>query len=126
MALPIWLADELWEDEGMVIEDAEAGEMDGKAVKGKKRKRKMLEGGALGDEEGKKRKIEDGQGGVVEGGKKRKLKDEDTSAEMKERRERLRKQKEEVRARVGIEGEVGEGEKPRKVKESKKVVEVLV
>jgi len=87
MALPIWLADELWEDEGMVIEDAEAEEMNGKAIKGKKRKRKMLEGGALEDGEGKRRKIEDGEGG----GKKRKMKDEDMSAEMKERRERLRK-----------------------------------
>jgi len=92
MALPIWLADELWVDEGAVLEAEEVEERQLAAIERKKGKkgRKMLEGGK--------------QGG--EGGKKRKLEDTDFSLEMKERREKLRAQKRELRgAAAGVGGE---------------------
>lgn len=88
MALPIWLADELWVDEGAVLEAEEVEERQLAAIETKKGKkgRKMLEGGKGGAD----RK----EGG--EGEKKRKLEDTDFSLEMKERREKLRAQKREL------------------------------
>lgn len=97
MALPIWLADELWIDEGAVLEAGEVEERQLAAVERKKEKkrRKMLEGGKEG----------------AEGGKKRKLEDTDFSLEIKERREKLRAQKRELRE--GVAG-VGGKEKAEK------------
>ena len=107
MALPVWLADELWVDEGAVLEAEEVEERQLAAIERKKGKtgKKMLEGGKEG----------------VEGGKKRKLEDTDFSLEIKERREKLRAQKRELRdAAAGVGGKgkaekgVGEKEKAEK------------
>lgn len=106
MALPIWLAEELWTDEGMILEDeqVEAAKLL-KAQKGK-RKRKALEGpleGAIeAPAEVKKRK---GIDGITEDGhsgkkKAKKMADGDLSQEMKERREKLRQQKSEAREKL--------------------------
>lgn len=83
MALPIWLAEELWIDEADVLEDEEAERAKLLAKqKGKKRNRgSLLKGGD----------------GVDDTSKKRKLEDTDFSQEMKERREKLRAQKKEMR-----------------------------
>lgn len=92
MALPVWLAGELWVDEGAVLEAEEVEERQLAAIERKKGKtgKKMLEGGKEG----------------VEGGKKRKLGDTNFSLEIKERREKLRAQKRELRGAVaGVGGE---------------------
>ena len=92
MALPIWLAEELWVDEGMVLEDEEAVEAKTKAAQKGKRKRKLIEGKANGEVDGEV----DGENGPADEPKQKKakkLKDEDLSREMKERREKLRQQK---------------------------------
>ena len=90
MALPIWLAEELWVDEADILEAEEAEEA--KRLAGQKgRKRK---GRALTEGQGEQLRIE---GPRDASGKKRKLEDADLGAEMKERREKLRKQKAEVR-----------------------------
>lgn len=84
MALPIWLADELWLDEADVLEDEEAREALELASQ-KNRKRK----GREGEEEGiSKKKMA------------KKLEDSEMSKEMAERREKLRKQKREAREQV--------------------------
>lgn len=81
MALPIWLADELWVDEGDVLEDEEA--------------KKALE---LASQKNRKRKGREGEEeGISKGKKAKKLEDSDMSKEMAERRERLRQQKKEAR-----------------------------
>ena len=94
MALPIWLADELWVDEGDVLEDGEEPE-----------EKKRLES----RKEGKKRKADQGDGQRSEGGEEKKRKkrkmidiDGELSAEMRERRAKLREQKQIARG----EGEV--------------------
>ena len=90
MALPIWLAEELWVDEGDILGPEEAEEAKRLASqKGRKRK-----GRALTEGQGEQLRIE---GPKDASGKKRKLEDADLGAEMKERREKLRKQKAEVR-----------------------------
>ena len=108
MALPIWLAEELWIDEGAVLEPEEAEERRIAAIEKKKEKkgRKLL-----------------GDGKVDEaGGKKRKLEDTDFSEEIKERRQKLRAQKKELR---DAEGGMSRREKAKedgkeKVKKSKR------
>lgn len=100
MALPIWLAEELWVDEGMVLEDEEAAEAKMKAAQKGKRKRKLMEGRENGDIEGEGGKTEvDGETGPEDEHRQKvkKLKDDDLCREMKERREKLRQQKREVR-----------------------------
>lgn len=101
MALPIWLAEELWVDEGMVLEDEEAAEAKVKAAQKGKRKRKLMEGRENGDIEGEGGKTEvDGETGPEDEHRQKKvkkLKDDDLCREMKERREKLRQQKREVR-----------------------------
>lgn len=105
MALPIWLADELWMDEGMILEDDEVREAKLKEAQIGKRKRKAIEAPAEEAMEtvmtGKRKGIE----GVEREGesrrkKARKLEDQDLSREMKERREKLRQQKKEAREKV--------------------------
>lgn len=104
MALPIWLAGELWVDEGMVLEDEEAAEAKAKAAQRGKRPRKLTEGKEDGDTGGetRKRKMDSAGEPADELKHKRvkKLKDEDLSQEMKERREKLRQQKTEAREKV--------------------------
>lgn len=97
MALPVWLADELWVDEGAVLEAEEVEERQLAAIERKKGKkgRKMLEGGKEGGE----------------GGRKRKLEDTDFSLVMKERREKLRAQKRELRGAVAGAGREEKAEK---------------
>lgn len=85
MALPVWLAEELWVDEADVLEEEEA-------------KRRLEAGKQRG-----KRKGREDEEKVLEGEKKQKkqkLVDEGFSAEMKERREKLRKQKQAIRDEV--------------------------
>lgn len=83
MALPIWLADELWLDEAEVLENEEAEQLKLSASqKGKKRKARELMMG-----------IDD----VDNNAEKRKLENTEFSPEMKERREKLKAQKREIR-----------------------------
>ena len=84
MALPVWLADELWTDEGDILEDEEAKEAIELASQ-KNRKRK----GREGEEEG-----------ISKNKKAKKLEDSDLTKEMIERREKLRQQKREAREQV--------------------------
>jgi ribosome biogenesis protein UTP30 len=140
MALPIWLAEELWTDETMILEDDEAAEAKANAAqKGKKRKRGVLEASTNGGEEvlgkGTKRKEISGvpaeETGTESRRKKaRRLAEEEMSKEMKERREKLRQQKKEAREMIegkgAVESEGDNGEKSvRKTKESKKAIEVV-
>lgn len=101
MALPIWLTEELWVDEKMVLEHGEAAEAKVKAAQKGKRKRKLIEGKEDGDvgAEGRKSRVEGECGPVDEPEKEKakKLKFEDLSQEMKQRREKLRQQKREAR-----------------------------
>lgn len=101
MALPIWLADELWVEDGDVLEDGEAEEMKAVVGKGgKKRKGRELDKVGDRDEEKvveRKGSAEDGKG---ERKKKRKVEDTDLSGEMKERRDKLREQKRADRAEI--------------------------
>ena len=109
MALPIWLADELWTDEAMILEEDEAKEAKLKeAQKGRKKRgaiaapeEKLLRS----SEQGKKRKVVDGGGADIESRrqKAKRLVEEGFNSEMKERRERLRQQKKEARAKVEVE-----------------------
>lgn len=105
MALPVWLAEELWVDEADVLEEEEA-------------KRRLEAGMQRG-----KRKGREDEEKVLEGEKKQKkqkLVDEGFSAEMKERREKLRKQKQAIRDEVVEETRSSKSgdkvDKPRKIK----------
>ncbi|KAI4096313.1 MAG: hypothetical protein LQ344_001139 [Seirophora lacunosa] len=99
MALPIWLADELWVEEGDVLDDAEAEEVKAVGMKGgAKRKARLLNkapGGEEAEAEGKGVKRERSTDVTKEDRKKRKRVDEDPglSKEIRERREKLREQK---------------------------------
>lgn len=137
MALPVWLAEELWTDEAMVLDEEEVVEAEIRKAQ-KHKRREMIEGPVEGDggvDVGEtKRKVE---GREIESGERRKkakkLADEDLSHEMKERREKLRQQKKEAREQV--DAEVGktlsvnsalDGEEPvKKKRKSKKAVEVI-
>lgn len=128
MALPIWLAEELWIDEGMVLEDEEAAEAKAKAAQKGKRKRKLIEGTEDGNTggEGRKRKM-DGEGepaDELKHKKAKKLRDEDLSQEMRERREKLRQQKSEAleKSDMNVDG-ISEG-KPR-VKKSRRAMAAI-
>ena len=96
MALPIWMADELWEDEEQVLKEAELDQARINELP-KKKRRKMLES-ASADTKAQKRAAEDVTDDKAE--RKRRIKtlvpDEGMSQEMKERRERLREQKREM------------------------------
>ncbi len=106
MALPIWLAEELWADEGLILEDEQVEEAKLlKAQKGRN-KRKTLEGPAEEAREerseSKKRKSIEGieQDGEPRNKMPKKLADDDFGQEMKERREKLRRQKKEARDKL--------------------------
>lgn len=131
MALPIWLAEELWVDEKMVLEDEEAAEAKAKAAQKGKRKRKLIEGKEDDDAdgEGRKRKA-DGESGPANEPKQKKVKklqDEDLSQEMKERREKLRQQKREAREKIERNDVAMSGtlEQKPKVKQSRRAMAAL-
>ncbi|KAL8904554.1 MAG: hypothetical protein Q9171_007012 [Xanthocarpia ochracea] len=97
MALPIWLADELWVDEADVLEKEEETARDLTAVAkegGKKRKEEALNK-AADDDQGRVSKRARGGEAATNGErkKKRRVEDSDLSQEMRERREKLREQK---------------------------------
>jgi ribosome biogenesis protein UTP30 len=110
-ALPIWLADELWDDEADVVDDETAKQITAANV-GKKRK--AIEGGK---EDGKKRKADElKEEEKKEKSKKQKLapsNDDKLDKEIALRRERLKKQKEQ--AVLDVEDEV-----PKATKKTKK------
>ncbi|KAL8966034.1 MAG: hypothetical protein Q9183_003557 [Haloplaca sp. 2 TL-2023] len=99
MALPIWLADELWVEKEDVLEEEEmkaieeAKQEKATARIESKRQRRALNAEARDEGKGSKRpRIE--EGGTEERKKKKsKVEDADLSKEMRERRERLRGQK---------------------------------
>ncbi|KAI4286078.1 MAG: hypothetical protein L6R38_000195 [Xanthoria sp. 2 TBL-2021] len=109
MALPIWLADELWADEADILEKEEerAKGLTSMAKQGgKKRKERALDMAADGDEErvSKRERGEEATNG--ERKKKRRAEDTDLSNEMRERREKLREQKKLDKAEIqGLEKE---------------------
>jgi len=112
MALPIWLADELWVDEGDVLDE----EVANKAIEANiSKKRKAIVGGEA-KADGKKRKAgeEDGE----KRGKKQKLlpesNDDKLDKEIAQRREMLKKQK--ADATKAVKDDV-----PKATKKSKKV-----
>ena len=139
MALPIWLAEELWTDEGMVLEEDEAAEAKAKAAQKGKRKRQIMDAPKEDDGEvlvkGTKMKdIDDGEKDRESRRKKAKrLADEEMSQEMKERREKLRQQKAEARAMIegkaAVKSEALDDEEPvkkeKKKKKSKKAIEAV-
>lgn len=95
MALPVWLADELWVDEGDVLGDEEAA----KAIEAGKQKGKKRKGRGETEAEA----VAEVEGAAVVERKAKKLKrvdDADLSKEMALRREKLRAQKAEARESV--------------------------
>ena len=104
MALPVWLADELWVDEGMILEDKEVEEVKRiEAQKGKK-KRKAI-GAPVEEVTGAEVMIgegtdEKGRENEVKVKKVKRIADDDMSREMRERREKLRQQKKEARGEI--------------------------
>ncbi|MCJ1338266.1 hypothetical protein MMC09_003552 [Bachmanniomyces sp. S44760] len=84
MAIPLWLSDELWVDAEDVLEDQEA--------------KRLVE---LADQKTHKRKrVEGEEDGISKKKRVTGVEDSDMSAEMAERRERLRQQKREAREAV--------------------------
>ena len=135
MAVPVWLAEELWTDEGMILEEQEARAIKEKAKQKGKRKRDLVEG-PIGDSgnvvvKGDKRH----EGPVGNDGtdsrrkKAKKAAEEDMSAEMRERREKLRQQKREAMEMIESADKKAtetNGEEPlRKKKKSKKAIEAV-
>lgn len=106
MALPIWLAGELWADEALILEDEQVEEA--KLLKAQKggKKRKTLEAPAedamVERSASKKSKVTEGTGkdGESRSKKVKELMDDDLSQEMKERREKLRQQKKEAKEKL--------------------------
>jgi len=104
-ALPIWLADELWVDEKAVLGEEEASKITAQANIGKKRKSGVLEGVDAAIEAGETK---------AEGGKKSKKQkvakdtkalkesnDDNLDKEIKMRKEKLKRQKEEAASEAG-------------------------
>lgn len=89
MALPIWLASELWVEEEDVLEEAEARQRSEKGKQRGKRAGREIEG----PEDSKHRKIE---GGEEQNTSNKKRPEDEMSVEMQERRKKLRAQKREV------------------------------
>ncbi|PVH85908.1 ribosomal protein L1 [Cadophora sp. DSE1049] len=111
-ALPIWLADELWVDEKDVLGEEEASKITAQANIGKKRKSGVLEGVNAAIQAGETK---------VEGGKKSKKQkvlkesnDDNLDKEIKMRKEKLKRQKEEAA------GEAGADDMPKPSKRAKK------
>ena len=98
MALPIWLAEELWEQDTQVLEEAEVETAKLNALSKRKQKR-LLEGNAS-SEDSRKRLADESAENDTERKKRRKGPDDGMSTEMKERREKLRKQKREIGSQI--------------------------
>ena len=105
MALPVWLAEELWIDEKHVLEEGERR----KVIEGKKgMKRKLLR---VEEDEQQVDALEGGSNAVKEKKQKKKKrgldKEDEMSKEMRERREKLRRQlkgeKEKINEAVAVE-----------------------
>lgn len=101
MALPIWLADELWQHDGKVVEDEEMDEIHSKIKKSMKYKRPKhvtnpvrlgIEAGLIEEnqEVGNKRKSDNFDEGQEPPRKKQSVGKDGFSKEMRERREKLR------------------------------------
>ncbi|KAH8585904.1 ribosomal protein L1p/L10e family-domain-containing protein [Bisporella sp. PMI_857] len=143
MALPIWLADELWVDEGDVLDEEQVKVVE-EANISKKRKRKLLSEAANGetlalengDVEGKKKKrkapVADSLGDEVaaENKKDKKAKktklaesnDDRLDAEIAARKAMLKKQKEEAALPAGDEVPISTKTKERKEKKKNKAI----
>ncbi|KAL9000392.1 MAG: hypothetical protein Q9169_000909 [Polycauliona sp. 2 TL-2023] len=96
MALPIWLADELWVDEADVLEKQEEkaiGLKSGADPGGKKRKESALVLAADGDDGRVSKRARGEEATNGEKKKRRRVEETDLSTEMRERREKLREQK---------------------------------
>ena len=103
MALPIWLADELWEDDNKVMEDEEAEQLRVRTPK-QGDTRRALEGGVSTEDQNgvvKKRKGKTNEGADIKS-KRLRLEDDGMAQEMKDRREKLRQQKKGLRAAIEI------------------------
>ena len=135
MAVPVWLAEELWTDEAMILEEQEATEIKEKALQKGKRKRNLVEGPVSdsGNVVVKGEKREEGPVGKDGSDPRRKkakrAADEDMSAEMRERREKLRQQKREAMEMIESAEkkatEINGGEPLKKKKRSKKAIEAV-
>ena len=132
MAVPVWLAEELWTDEGMVLEEQEVRAIQEKAKHKGKRKRDLVEGpvadsGNVVIRGDKKHKDPAGNDGIDSRRKKAKrAAEEEMNAEMRERREKLRQQKQEAMEMIESADkkatETSGEEHLRKNKKSKKVI----
>ncbi|GAB7349074.1 hypothetical protein MBLNU459_g8033t1 [Dothideomycetes sp. NU459] len=114
-SLPIWLAEELWEDEADVLEKAPPAKIAGQAKKDKKKRKRALTEGAKVDEAEqtgaaaaasaaaapKKRKSLDGGADAGESSKKAKT-ESDGGAAKAARKALLRQQKEDARKTVAV------------------------
>ena len=132
MALPVWLAKELWVDEEDVLEEDEARRRAEKGMqKGKKRsrdreKKKGPKTGEIQDplteEVNPKLLKADTKPKVT----KRRVMDEDLSAEMQARRKKLRLQKQEVSDEIaeGKKRKLERGAESPKPRKTRKVVDV--
>lgn len=101
MALPIWLAEELWEDQTQVLEDhqAEQARIDGLS---KKKRKRLLEDSPKADTSSTKL-VEDNPERSLEKKKRKRVQEDDgMSKEMKKRRELLRKQRREIEEQLNV------------------------
>ena len=107
-ALPIWMATEMWTDEEMVLEDEEVAAIEESRVAKKQRSKGLITGvgksnGEVDGNAKKRKRNDDVERGEENGtNKAKKGLDVDLSQEMKERREKLRQQKREARAKLEI------------------------
>lgn len=139
MAVPVWLAEELWTDEGMILEEQQVRAIKEKAKQKGKRKRDLVEAPVAdsgkeiitGD---KKHEGPIGNDGIDSRRKKAKrAAEEEMSAEMRERREKLRQQKREAMELIESADKKDKkatevnGEEPlrKKKKKSKKAIEAV-
>ena len=131
MALPIWLAEELWTDEAMVLDEQQVAEAEARKLIKHKKRRDMIEGPVVADgvnpAASQKRKAEGSEGEEHKGKKLRKVLDEDMTPEIRERREKLRQQKKDAREQAESEASKTEAsqEEPsvKKKKKSRKGIE---
>ena len=105
MALPVWLADELWQEEEDVLENEEAEKALALANQ-KGTKRKGREGDDAAPRKGIKRKGKEGDDAAVHQKKQmKKIEDSDLGPEMAERRAKLREAKKKAKEEVAQEVE---------------------
>ncbi|KAK0102848.1 hypothetical protein ONS95_000954 [Cadophora gregata] len=104
-ALPIWLADELWVDEKAVLGEEEASKITAQANIGKKRKSGVLDGVDAAIEAGEKAEGKKSKKQKVAAETKTKVlkesNDDNLDKEIKMRKEKLKRQKEEAASEAG-------------------------